>query len=241
MLPSVAFGAGRPAIKGERMSSVLKNQGHHLLLYVAIGAVLYAAVMQFPDGGTRIWGLSARDMILLSWIFAALHQGWIVFFWRMELYLGKIRAWFGRAGFTIFRIGFVVFASCRLLLLIPISMATAETASIPRALSVGLFVVTTPFIVWGFYSVFVYFGVTRALGADHFDPAYRGGALERRGIFKYIPNSMYTVVLLVLYHPGLLWDSGPALFTAAAHHALVWTHYFCTEKPDMKEIYGARP
>jgi len=223
------------------MARVFRYQGYHLLLYVAIGAVLYAVVMQFPDGHRKIWGLSAREMILLSWIFAALHQGWIAFFWRTELYFRKIGAWFGRAGFAIFRIGFVVFASCRLLLLIPISVATAETAAIPRALSVGLIVVTSPFILWGFYSVFVYFGVTRALGADHFDPAYRGGALERRGIFKYIPNSMYTVVLLVLYHPGLLWDSGPGLITAAAHHALVWTHYFCTEKPDMKEIYGARP
>lgn len=24
----------------------------------------------------------------------------------------------------------------------------------------------------------------------------------------------------------------------AAHFAFVWVHYFCTEKPDMKEIYG---
>ena len=149
-------------------------------------------------------------------------------------------AWFGPAGFTIFRIGFVAFASCRLLLLIPISMATAETASVPRTLSVGLIVVTTPFILWGLYSVFAYFGANRAFGADHFDPAYRQGILEKRGIFKYIPNSMYTVVLLALYHPGLLWHSWPGLIAAGAHHALVWTHYFCTEKPDMKEIYGAR-
>lgn len=222
------------------MSKVLRYQGYHLLIYAAIGAVLYFAVMQFPDGDRKIWGLSARELILLSWNFAALHQGWIAFFWRTELYLGKIGAWFGAAGFKIFRVGFVAFALCRLLLLIPVSMATAGIASIPRALSVGLIVVTTPFILWGLYSVFVYFGATRAFGADHFDPAYRDGTLEQRGIFKYIPNSMYTVVLLLLYHPGLLWDSWPGLITAAAHHALVWTHYFCTEKPDMKEIYGAK-
>ncbi|MDH3230129.1 MAG: hypothetical protein OEN55_10080 [Alphaproteobacteria bacterium] len=223
------------------MARVFRYQGYHLLLYVAIGAALYAAVVQFPDGDPQVWGLSAREMILLSWTFAALHQGWIVFFWRTELYYGKISAWFGPAGFAIFRIGFVAFASCRLLLLIPISMATAETASIPRVVSVALIAVTTPFILWGLYSVFVYFGATRAFGADHFDPAYRKGSLEQRGIFKYIANSMYTVVLLLLYHPGLLWHSWPGLITAAAHHALVWTHYFCTEKPDMKAIYGARP
>ncbi len=220
------------------MARIFKYQGYHLLLYVVIGAVLYSAITQFPDGHRKIWGLSAREMVLLSWIFAALHQGWIVFFWRTELYLGKISAWFGRGGFLIFRIGFVIFASCRLLLLIPISLATAQTASIPRGVSVALIVVTTPFILWGLYSVFVYFGATRAFGADHFDPAYSDSTLEKRGIFKYIPNSMYTVVLLLIYHPGLFWHSWPGLIAAAAHHALVWVHYFCTEKPDMKEIYG---
>lgn len=220
------------------MSRVLRNQGYHLLLYIVIGAVLYAAIMQFPDGRAKIWGLSARDMILLSWIFAGLHQGWIAFFWRTELYTGRISAWLGRAGFSVFRAGFITFASCRLLLLIPISLLTAQTASIPRALSIALIVLTTPFILWGLYSVVAYFGLNRAFGADHFDPAYRHGSLEKRGVFKYIPNSMYTVVLLAIYHPGLLWHSWPGLIAAAAHHTLVWVHYFCTEKPDMTEIYG---
>jgi len=220
------------------MSKVLKNQGYHLLVFLAIAIVLYVTVIQFPEGDRRMWGLSAREATPLSLVFAALHQGWVVFFWRMEYFHGKIHAWFGPAGFTIYRIGFVTFALGRLLLLIPISVATARTASIPSALSAALVVVSTPFILWGLYSVYAYFGVNRAFGADHFDPAFRGGTLEKRGIFKYIPNSMYTVVLLLLYHPGLYWDSGPGLLAAAAHHALVWTHYFCTEKPDMKEIYG---
>lgn len=86
--------------------------------------------------------------------------------------------------------------------------------------------------------VFAYFGITRPFGADHFDPAYRRAPLETRGIFKYVPNSMCVVVLLVLYHPGLLWHSSLGLVAAASHHAFVWCHYFCTERPDMREIYG---
>jgi hypothetical protein len=220
------------------MTKLFRRQGYHLVFYLAVGAVLYAAVIQFPEGDRRIWGLSAREMVGLSWLFAGLHQGWIVFFWRMELQFGKIRTWLGPAGFTLYRIGFVAFAAGRILLLIPISLATAGTASLPRELSVALVIVTTPFILWALSCVYAYFGVNRAFGADHFDPAYRGGSLEKRGIFRYVPNTMYTVVLLVLYHPGLLWDSGPGLITAAAHHALVWVHYFCTEKPDMADIYG---
>ena len=74
------------------MSKVFRYQGYHLLIYVAIGAILYVAILQFPDGDRLIWGLSARELIALSWVFAALHQGWIAFFWRTELYLGKIGA-----------------------------------------------------------------------------------------------------------------------------------------------------
>jgi len=29
-----------------------------------------------------------------------------------------------------------------------------------------------------------------------------------------------------------------ALVLAAFCHAYIWVHYFCTEKPDMKRIYG---
>ena len=220
------------------MSRVFRYQGYHLLLYLAIGAILYAATMQIPAGHRQVWGYSARELILLSWIFAGAHQAWIAFFWRMELHRGKISAWFGRAGFPIFATGFVVFFLSRMLLLIPISFASAQTAPIPPAVSITLILVTTPFIVWGLYSVTVYFSVIRAFGADHFDPAWRNASLEKRGIFKYIPNAMYTVVLLLIYHPGLFWLSAPGLLAAAAHHALVWCHYFCTEKPDMKEIYG---
>lgn len=93
-------------------------------------------------------------------------------------------------------------------------------------------------VAFPIYRTVFYFGLSRLVGADHFDPKYRGGSLETRGIFKYIPNSMYTVALLMFYHPGLLCHSTLGVVGAAAQHALVWTHYFCTEKPDMKEIYG---
>ena len=138
----------------------------------------------------------------------------------------------------MFRVGFVVFGSIRFLTLVPVSAATSDTLPMPPLPAMALIVVTTPFILWGLYSVVVYFGITRAFGADHFDPSYRTLGLEKRGIFRFIPNSMYTVVLVLLYHPGLLFLSLPGLVLALGHHVLVWTHYFCTEKPDMQAIYG---
>jgi len=222
----------------ESMKQILRRQGYHALAYVMLGLVVCHAVSLLPDDGTRAMGLSAREWMLGSWVFAGAHQFWIVLFWRLEFYAHKISAWLGPAGWTIYRIGFVVFAAARLLAIVPISFLTARSWDIPRYVSLPCVAVTSPLILWGVYSVFVHFGVNRAFGADHFDPAYRSASLEKRGIFKYVSNSMYTVVLLVLYHPGLLLQSWPGLLTAATQHAFVWCHYFCTEKPDMDDIYG---
>jgi hypothetical protein len=216
---------------------MLHRQGYHLAVYLLLGAALYLASSRLPGHEGGPWGLGPRGWLTLSWLMAGVHQGWIAAFWRMALYSDKA-AWTSDTAFVVFRVGFVTSAAVRFLALIPISQSTAHTLGLPALLSIGLLVVTTPFILWGLYSVVAYFGITRSFGADHFDPAHRGGRLEKRGLFKYVPNSMYTVILLALYHPGLLFHSGIGLLAATAHHVLVWCHYFCTEKPDMREIYG---
>ena len=217
---------------------IFEKQGYHLLVWALFGGLLYLeSKCLIYSSTTRIWGLSAVMWLLLSWILAALHQGWVWFFWRFELYGGKITERFGPKGFLLYRIGFVLLALTRLLAIILVALAAPGTLDVPRWLSIGFIGITTPFIIWGIYSVAVYFGVTRAFGADHFDERYRGGALEKRGIFKYVPNTMYTVILLALYHPALLAGSRLGLIAALANHLFVWTHYLCTERPDMKEIY----
>lgn len=225
------------AIRGKR----LERQGYHLLSFVALGLLQYFAILHAPIGRGRIWGLSTTEWVFLSWAFAGLFQGWVAFFWRMELYGGWVSARFGKAGFLIHRIGYGTLGFLRFVLLIPICLSTKHTLPISPIVSAALIVVTTPPILWAVYGAAVYFGFTRASGVDHFDPAYREGPLEDRGIYKYVPNSMYSVALLGLYHPGLFWFSTLGLIVAAAHHAFVWTHYFCTEKPDLRAIYGNSP
>ena len=88
------------------------------------------------------------------------------------------------------------------------------------------------------HSVLKYFGVKRALGIDHFDPAARNLPMVTQGIFKYVGNAMYTVGFLALWIPGILWASKAALLSAAFSHLYIWVHYFTVEKPDMAVIYG---
>ena len=220
------------------MNKVLKNQGYHLLGYVVIGTFLAATAGQFPERHNHFWGLSALEWIAVSWILAGVHQAYIAFLARLELYLGKIRAWFGSDGFPIFKVGFFLLSLTRLATVIPISLATVNTLPVPRSVSVALIVVTAPFILWTFYSFVFYFGIDRAACADHFDPAYRGGALEKMGIFRFLSNPGYSIGILIIYHAGLMWQSSLGLVAAAAHHAFVWCAYYSFERPDMKEIYG---
>ena len=52
---------------------------------------------------------------------------------------------------------------------------------------------------------------------------------------------MYVVGLAVLYLPGLLLLSEAAILVAFFNHIYIWVHYYTTEQPDMKTIYGNTP
>ncbi len=226
------------------MKKIFTYQIYHLLIFLLLGAALYLYAKACFTGGDLFLGLSAVHWVIFSWISAGIFQTWIFLFWRLEFYYGKIGALFGKTGFLIFRIGFVLFSHAAFLPVLPLSFLTKNTvepgAVLKPVLQSVLILGTAPFILWGLYSVVRYFGINRAFGADHFFPEYRSGILEKRGTFKYIPNTMYTVILLLLYYPGVLYASALGLAAALSHHLFVWAHYFCTEKPDLKEIYGKK-
>jgi len=109
----------------------------------------------------------------------------------------------------------------------------------PRALNIIALALLVP-ILYLFYSLVRYFGLKRALGIDHFDPGYREKPLVRKGIFKYVNNSMYIFGLLILWLPGLLLASKAALLAALFGHVYIWVHYFTVELPDMRYIYRTK-
>ncbi len=219
------------------MHKIMKYQIFHLAGYALLTGFLYFFFHRSVSAGNFL-GLRAGEWLALSWVCAFLHQFWISMFWRLELYGGHISKKLGKGSFTLYRAGFILFGFIRLFSIIPFSYLTRGTLNINPHLSLGIIIFSTPFIVWALYSVIFYFGINRAFGADHFFVKYRNSSLELRGTFRFIPNSMYTVVLILLYHPGLLYLSLEGLIAGLIHHVFVWFHYFCTEKPDMKEIYG---
>jgi DNA polymerase elongation subunit (family B) len=43
---------------------------------------------------------------------------------------------------------------------------------------------------------------------------------------------------LVLYAVAIWYNSEAALWVTAFNHTYIWVHYYCTELPDMRVIYG---
>jgi protein-S-isoprenylcysteine O-methyltransferase Ste14 len=90
------------------------------------------------------------------------------------------------------------------------------------------------------YSVFHYFGVDRAYGEDHFKTAkYRNKSFVKQGMFKYTDNAMYKFGFLILWAIALVFLSKAALLAAAFNHLYIWVHFYFTELPDIKHIYGS--
>ena len=77
----------------------------------------------------------------------------------------------------------------------------------------------------------------RASGADHFDPNYKNIPFEKRGIFKWTPNAMYTFGVGLFFCFALISGSKAMFVVAAYNHIGTWLHYFATEKEDFKVIY----
>lgn len=100
----------------------------------------------------------------------------------------------------------------------------------------GIFFIPAGYL---FYSVAKYFGIDKAVGIDHFHPEKaKNEPFVNQGIFRYTSNGMYKYGVLALWIPGVLLQSKAALSLALFSHLYIWVHYYFTELPDIKIIYG---
>jgi hypothetical protein len=186
----------------------------------------------------ELWGLSTWTWFWISVEIPIAHQLFVWFCWRTELHRGLISRVFGSLGFGLYSLVFTFFLVARLLTVTALAFVSRDTLPVdPNILQLLAAVATVP-VAYLAYSVARYFGVLRAYGADHFDASYRSRPLVREGIFRFTSNGMYTFGLMALYIPALWYASRPALVAAVFGHLYIWVHYFTTELPDMRRIYG---
>ena len=179
--------------------------------------------------------ISSKNWFLLAMLTPFLHQvyGWLC--WRSELCWKSVS---NSIGFRAYAIIFYILLVTRLFFGIGLFFADYGTWFTPGWIA---WIISAVFFIPFFYTIYSvkkYFGFARATGIDHFDPSYRSMPFEKRGIFKWSSNAMYTFAIPVFF--GFAFSSGSkAIFIYAAYTVIsIWLHYFCTEKEDYKVIYG---
>lgn len=220
------------------MKNMLKKQGWHLLYLVLLLAAAFIAIMRRDFRAGQLWGISTPVWYWIAIFIPIVHQVFVLLVWRAELYAGWISKTFGSRGFTIYGIIFIILFAARpvSVILLAVSNTGSLALSWPWRILLGL-VLVIPSAYLG-YSVARYFGLKRALGADHFFESYRDLPMVKEGIFKYTNNGMYLYGFFLLWAVAVLTASKAALAAAAFNHLYIWVHYYTTEKPDMQYIYG---
>ena len=224
-----------------RLRLILERQWLHGLLLVALLAVLGSArCLKGIDTG-MLWGISSPEWFLLAVAIAIVHQVYVWFCWRTQLHGSWLTRVFGNQGFPVYAVGFSILGISRVAAVFILAISNRDTlAGDLTTLRILAIIALIP-AVYLFYSVKRYFRFKRALGIDHFDTAYRSMPFIRKGIFRFTRNGMYTYGFLLLWVPALWYASIAALCVALFNHMYIWVHYYSTEFPDMKRIYGETP
>jgi hypothetical protein len=215
-----------------------KQAQHYLLLAVLLLGVDFLAKGDVLAG--QLWGISSQTWLWIAITIPVLHQVSVALLWRAELYYHKMTKWFGDEAFSVFRIIFTILFVGRPITLILLGISNRGTLPLNPFVAYALALLLFLPFAYTMYSVFHYFGVDRAYGIDHFDPSYRHKPFVKQGMFKYTDNAMYKFGFLILWAIALVFLSKAALLVAAFSHIYIWVHFYCTELPDIKHIYGAQ-
>ena len=226
--------------------SIMKDIFRYQFWHLVAVAVLIANIYIFTglnhdvvDG--KLWGISSYSWLWIAVAVPIVHQIYVWYFWRMELYRHTFTLRLGMpTAFTLYAIGFFILFVGRLIFITILAYSNQNSLSIDPLYPYALAALISPFVLYLFYSVKRYFTFARALGIDHFDKSYNE-PFVKGGIFRYTDNGMYIFGLMVLYLPGLLLLSKAALVVAIFNHIYIWVHYYCTERPDMQNIFGKVP
>lgn len=222
-------------------AAFLERQDAHFEFVLLCGVLFgWETLVSFSDLHGRCMDLSARSWLWLSLLVPIAHQIYVWLSWRSELLFNWWTDRFGDRGFTYYATGFAILGISRLLTVTGLALASSETAEIRPWIRYPLAIFASLAFLYLMYSVVRYFGFKRAMGIDHFDLSYRDMPFVRQGIFRYSSNAMYRFGFLGMWVPGLLTASAPALWVALFSHIYIWVHYYCTELPDIRRIYGSK-
>jgi hypothetical protein len=209
---------------------------HHLILLAfMVPAVL--ALGKPPSGNQSFFGPDGLALFHLGVAVPVVHQVIVWLGFRGQLCFRVFTRLFGRMDIAAWGVIFLPLLMLRVISLVAAGLADQGSLGLSRALAVPAGITLIGLALYTLWSVFRYFGLARALGADHFRVEYRDMPFEKRGAFRLSDNAMYTFAFLGLWGAALLLDSRNALALAAFQHAYIWVHWYCVEAPDISFIY----
>lgn len=185
-----------------------------------------------------VWNYLGEPSPVLFWMAVAIplvHQIYVWLAWRLQLQSSVVTKTLGFRGYAV--IFFVLFCS-RFVSLAALGWSDRASLELPTTIQLVLTVLLATPALYAGYSVQRYFGLVRAAGADHFDPHYREMNLVKEGIFRFTDNGMYFYAFLSFWAIAVACNSSAALTVAAFSHAYIWIHFYATERPDMRFLYG---
>ena len=199
--------------------------------------ILFIIGAQFVDlksNTNNFIGISALSWFMIAMSIPLIHQAYVWICWRAELCWKSISNTIGFKGYI-----FIFFV----LIIMRLSAIVLCFVDYGSLYGPGWFTWISAIVIFApgaytMYSVKKYFGFLRAAGADHFDPKYRDMPFERRGIFKWTPNAMYTFAIGIPFSFAIATGSQSMFIVAIYTYISIWLHYFFTEKEDFKIIYG---
>lgn len=217
---------------------MFEKQGQHYLLLVLLLAGVYVLASGELLSG-QLWGMGTQIWLWIAIATPVLHQIAVALLWRAELYHLKLTDWFGDKAFLVFKVIFTILFVGRPVTLILLGISNANTLDLSPAIACSIAVVLFIPFAYTMYSVVHYFGIDRAYGEDHFKPTeYRNKPFVKQGMFRYTDNAMYKFGFLGLWVVAFAFLSKAALLVAAFNHLYIWVHFYFTELPDIRHIYG---
>jgi len=219
---------------------MFEKQGqHYLVLIVLLLGVWFLAAGNVLSG--QLWGVRTTTWLWIAIATPVLHQIAVALLWRAELYRHKMTDWFGDQAFPAFKVIFTLLFAGRPITLVLLGISNANSLTLNSAVSYSIAVILFVPFAYTMYSVVRYFGLDRAYGADHFDPSlYKGKPFVKQGMFKFTNNAMYKFGFLGLWVIAFAFQSKAALLAAAFNHLYIWVHFYFTELPDIRHIYGSQ-
>jgi hypothetical protein len=215
-----------------------RTEGLGLELAAALVLAVPAWLLGQPDGA---WlGVPGRAWMAAALAVPVLHQMIAAIGWRAELVDRWFTRRYGARALTVFGAGFFPLFALRPVVVLGVAGADVGSLWAPGVPSFAVAAVLAAPAIWTFVSVARFFGLRRALGADHFEEDF-SEPFVRRGAFALVPNAMYVFGFLALWAIAVAAGSRAALAAAAFQHAFIWAHYRWVERPDMEVIYGNRP